>query len=352
MSNLPFNIEELAEKIATKVAKKISSLPSSSQSKSSATLLNPSSSTSLKAGNLVELLEEVADFGLVKVENGCVIKCCSCEEFLSSTRISFSSSFRRPSGKADGSLATSLFLSNEVYQQLTAGKCEKWYSQKQAFHRHLSSNTHNNAVHHMKLVRQGRSREVTVVKNQLRAAIGVVKTKSATIQYEARIAELQAAGADVGDFGHSRKMFPAMIEAACAYIDMRTANFLSTPLPNTGMPPHFYVTADKSTNHRITNQVTVICPVVNGSREGIVLDAREVYASSDVTGGSGHALAAAIFKDFEEHVGIKGNRLLQAQGRVMDGQYLNEPFISGMNEPIMCLFEDGFPCKERFWWPV
>ena len=204
----------------------------------------------------------------------------------------------------------------------------------------------------MKLVRQGRSREVTVVKNHLRAAIGVVKTKSAAIQYEARIAELQAAGADVGDFGHSRKMFPAMIEAACAYIDMRTANFLSTPLPNTGMPPHFYVTADKSTNHRITNQVTVICPVVNGSCEGIVLDAREVYASSDATGGSGHALAAAIFKDLEEHVGIKGNRLLQAQERVMDGQYLNEPFISGMNEPIMCLFEDGFPCKERFWWPV
>jgi hypothetical protein len=79
ISNLPFNIEELAEKIATKVAKKISSLPSSSQSKSSATLLNPSSSTSLKAGNLVELLQEVADFGLVKVENSCVIKCCSCE---------------------------------------------------------------------------------------------------------------------------------------------------------------------------------------------------------------------------------------------------------------------------------
>ncbi len=97
--NLPFNIEELAEKIATKVAKKISSLPSSSQSKSSATSLNPSSSTSLKAGNLVELLEEVADFGLVKEENGWVIKCCSCEEFLSSTRVSFSSSFRRPSGK-------------------------------------------------------------------------------------------------------------------------------------------------------------------------------------------------------------------------------------------------------------
>ncbi len=72
---------------------------------------------SLKASNLVELLEEVADFGLVKEENGWVIKCCSCEEFLSSVRVSFSSSFRVPSGKTDGSLATGLFLSNKVYQQ-------------------------------------------------------------------------------------------------------------------------------------------------------------------------------------------------------------------------------------------
>jgi hypothetical protein len=43
----------------------------------------------------------------------------------------------------------------------------------------------------------------------------------------------------------------------------------------------------------------------------------EVYASSNATGGAAHALAAAIFKDLDEHVGIKGNRLLQAQGRVM-----------------------------------
>ena len=106
---------------------------------------------------------------------------------------------------------------------------------------------------------------------------GIVKTKPAAIQDEGRIAELLAAGADVGDFGHSRKLFPAMLPAACAYIDKKTSVFLSTLLSSTGMPPHFYVTADKSTNHRATNQVTVICPVVNGCREGIVLNAGEVY---------------------------------------------------------------------------
>jgi hypothetical protein len=87
-------------------------------------------------------------------------------------------------------------------------------------------------------------------------------------------------------------------------------------------------------------------------REGIILDAREVYTNSDGTGGTGGALATAIYKDLKEHVDLKDERLLQAQGRVLDDQYLNEPFIAGMNEPIMRLFEDGQSCKDRLWWPI
>jgi hypothetical protein len=86
--------------------------------------------------------------------------------------------------------------------------------------------------------------------------------------------------------------------------------------------------------------------------EGIILDAREVYTNSDGSGGTGGALATAIYKDLKEHVDLKDERLLQAQGRVLDDQYLNEPFIAGMNEPIMRLFEDGQSCKDRLWWPI
>jgi hypothetical protein len=96
--------------------------------------------------------------------------------------------------------------------------------------------------------------------------------------------------------------------------------------------------------HCITNQVIVICPVVNGTQEGIILNAREAYTNSDGTGGTGGtggALATAIYEDLKEHVDLKDERLLQAQGRVLDGQYLNEPFIAGMNEPIMQLFENS-----------
>ena len=36
----------------------------------------------------------------------------------------------------------------------------------------------------------------------------------------------------------------------------------------------------------------------------------------------------------------------------MDGQYLNEPFITAMNEPIMQQLGDDLSCKDAFWWPV
>ena len=340
------DIDELASKIASKVAEQLGH-------NVTATTTNTTGSPNVvvKANNLIDFLDEQPEFKLSLEENSWILQCSSCAEFLSSP-VAFLSSFRRPSGKPTGSLATGLYLFEEVYQQLIAGKCDKWYHQKGAMIKHLSSKTHVNATDHMKSVKEGRSREIVVVKNQLRAAIGIVKTKSAAIQYEERIAELQAAGADVGDFGHSRKLFPEMILAVCHYIDQKTSSFLATPLPNTGMPPHFYVTADKSTNHRTTNQVTVICPVVNGTRQGIILNAREVYTNSDGTGGTGDALAKSIFTDLKNHVGFQKELLLQVQGRVMDGQYLNEPFITAMNEPIMQQLGDDLSCKDAFWWPV
>ena len=104
------------------------------------------------------------------------------------------------------------------------------------------------------------------MKNQLRTAVGVVQTKCAAIHYETRIAELYQAGAEVGDFGHSRMMFPQMTDTACRFIDLETIAHLKKCLPKAGLPPAFYCTADKSTNHRVSNQTTMICPVIEGER--------------------------------------------------------------------------------------
>lgn len=148
------------------------------------------------------------------------------------------------------------------------------------------------------------AREKMVVKNLLRAALTVVKIKSAALHYETNIAQLFAAGADVGDFGHSRHMF---------------VKFMSTPLPNSGMHPHFYVTGDKSTNHRTTNQVTLICPVVEGQRQAIALNVNRVYETSDGFGGTGPELAAILLSDVEKHAKITGRAILAMQGKVTDG---------------------------------
>ena len=72
----------------------------------------------------------------------------------------------------------------------------------------------------------------------------------------------------------------------------------------------------------------------------------------DGTGGTGDALAKLIFTDLKNHVSFQDELLLQVQGRVMDGQYLNEPFITAMNEPIMQQLGDDLSCKDAFWWPV
>ena len=36
----------------------------------------------------------------------------------------------------------------------------------------------------------------------------------------------------------------------------------------------------------------------------------------------------------------------------MDGQYLNEPFITAMNEPIRQQLGDDLSCKDAIWWPI
>ena len=81
---------------------------------------------------------------------------------------------------------------------------------------HMSSETHVKALQHTKTIEKMVKREVNVVRNQLGTALGIVKSKSAVLQYESRIAQLYTAGADVGDFGHSRKLFPVMLAVACA----------------------------------------------------------------------------------------------------------------------------------------
>jgi hypothetical protein len=66
----------------------------------------------------------------------------------------------------------------------------------------------------------------------------------------------------------------------------------------------------------------------------------------------GMILQRLYFVTLEKHLGLKDKCLFQMQGKVMDGQYLNEPFIAAMNQPIMWQLENELSCKDRFWWPA
>ena len=123
---------------------------------------------------------------------------------------------RKPTGN---SLATRLMLSTEEYVK---------HFLKHRMLKHLSnfSTTHQNASQYTKEQSLLHSRQRISIRNQLRTAIGVVQTKCAAIHYETKLAELHQAGADIGDFGHSRVLFPQMIDIACHFIDQQTREYL------------------------------------------------------------------------------------------------------------------------------
>ena len=151
---------------------------------------------SIGAANLLEYVQQVKDLEIFGEENNRILRCKSSSEFLSSPAC-FALGFRQPTGRSCGSIAKGLHLEEELFQQLISGSNDKWYHQKTKLNNHVLSKTHIQAVEYMKGFEKCEKRRIGVVKNQLRTALGTVKSKAAAIQYEARIAELQAAGADV-----------------------------------------------------------------------------------------------------------------------------------------------------------
>ena len=156
---------------------------------------------------------------------------------------------------------------SDTYQNCVLGHNNRWYRLKKRMLDHFNSQeskTHMDALVWSHFTKAVRDRKTRVVENQILTALGIVKTKSAAQSYETRIAELQMSGPDVGNFGHGHNQFNDIMNVANAYITKRLQSFLSAPLPSTGFPPHFYITADKSTNHRVTNQVSMVCAVEKG----------------------------------------------------------------------------------------
>ena len=96
----------------------------------------------------------------------------------------------------------------------------------------------------------------------------------------------------------TRKQFPFIVKAAYHFIMERTKEYLRTPLESTGLPPHFCLTADKSTPHMETNHAVLVILPVEGKRVALPIDAPCVYGIEEddwlTTGGPGEDLADQI----------------------------------------------------------
>ena len=74
-------------------------------------------------------------------------------------------------------------------------------------------------------------------------------------------------------------------------------------------------------------------PVIEGKRSAIPLGVKPVYSTSDGEGGKGAEVIQDIYDDLKAHAGLKNASFLQVQGKVTDGQYINVPFLTAMNQP-------------------
>ena len=352
------SMDVLASKVADLVVTRLNTQQRSSPTITSSKTINDAccneESALSSAENLKQFLEICDDFVLEGDPGKRLLLCVVCHEYLKTPLVTTALK-KRPTGGPSGSLSLGMHLTEDDYQMHVGGHNSKWYRLKKRMIDHLSvsNDTHLHALSFKQRMAPIKRRGLLVVKNLLRTALGVVKTKSAARQYESRVAELWASGGDVGDYSHSRTLFVDMLKVACAYIDKEISSFLEKPLPNTGLAPHFYVTADKSTNHRVTNQACVICPVVEGERQGILLSLSPVYTNADGTGGVGNKLADLIYEDINRHANMSGSKLMAMQGKVMDGQYLTAPFVQAMNKPLFQFFPEDQQelARDPFWWP-
>ncbi len=141
------------------------------------------------------------------------------------------------------------------------------------------------------------------------------------------------------------------------WLDQQTAAHLSKPLPSTAFPPHFYVTADKSTPKRIYNQAIMICPVVDGKRVAIPVNSPEVYSAdneediSNVTGGCADKLARQVIKTIKDAYGEADEFNLKAawQGTSCNGQYQANEFLNTLHRDLDVPMDPVF--SEIIWDP-
>ena len=100
--------------------------------------------------------------------------------------------------------------------------------------------------------------EITACTNLFRAAIADLKLGAAAKHLETVLSLLACCSVDIGKMGHGRNNFSETVYCLEKIVNEKIKSWLSTPLPSTLLPPHYWVTTYKATTSRTTNQAVLI----------------------------------------------------------------------------------------------
>ena len=149
-----------------------------------------------KITNFNELMSHCSFFCSDEEEDQAIFTCKLCCNFLdnSSNKSKFLAN----------SIATGITISKQRLDILKKGGSTEWYHFKETCQRHVSSNLHRRAAKHQEVANIRNRRGLEATKNLVKAAISIVKMKSASLHFETMIMTMISSGAVVGDQNHSR----------------------------------------------------------------------------------------------------------------------------------------------------
>ncbi|XP_047737560.1 uncharacterized protein LOC108672979 isoform X2 [Hyalella azteca] len=263
-----------------------------------------------------------------RLQNTLYIKCTACSTFVNSIE----GRTYRGNVKRHDAFPYGLLIKKDDEADLWSGTGRRWVRWKFKLKRHVEgadhSTIHFKGLQMMEHNEIEESRVILINKHFIICAIEVIKSKSAARHYETKLANFEALGVDIGNKQHSRKQFNDVVESICSTIDERLDQKLSYPLKSTGHPPHFFLTFDKSTPQRESNQAVMLVAMIDGSRVAYFLGAPKVYSieegEREISGGQSESLVAQIFLELQTRIPNVDKKF--CAGAVADGQYANERF--------------------------
>ena len=271
--------------------------------------------------NIVELVEKIECLQLYPLNNkeedefdgssGAILRCGTCFFLYKDKALRLTPARAAKKLSRDcTSICTGRYLDQERMEELLNGRGAHWRKLKSSVIQHMlcacDGQTHFKALTALNEENNVKKANYKAAETLIKSALVSIKSKSAAVHYEEQVAFAYTLGAQVGQSGHSRKLVPDLVRCLIEVINQRAKEELPRCLPNTDLPPHYYMALDKATVSKRTNQAVIICPTFGGNKVPIIVGAPEVYKhcdDGDVKGGKAEDSAKQALELIETKFG-------------------------------------------------